>query len=106
MSPVIANAMNIAQSAPVQAPAQAANVTAAKKAAQDFEAVFISQMLAPMFEGISTDGPFGGGEGEGMFRSLMIDQYGKQMAAQGGIGLADHVTKALLKHQEAARVVQ
>ena len=32
-----------------------------------------------------TDGPFGGGQGEEMFRSLMIDEYGKQIEAQGGL---------------------
>ncbi len=101
MSPDIATAMTIARSAPIQAPGKTANVAAAKKAGQDFEAVFISQMLGQMFSGIQTDSMFGGGEGESMFRSLMIDEYGKQMAAQGGIGLADSVTKALLKHQEA-----
>jgi Rod binding domain-containing protein len=37
-----------------------------------------------------------------MFRSLMIDQYGKQMSAQGGIGLASTITAQLLKHQEVA----
>ncbi len=100
MSPDIASAMTIARSAPITAPAPTANVAAAKKAAQDFESVFISQMLGQMYEGISTDGPFGGGQGEAMFRSLMLDEYGKQVAAQGGIGIADAVTKELLRHQE------
>ncbi len=101
MSPDIANAMTMVRSAPINAPTATADVTKAKKAAQDFESVFISQMLGQMYEGISTDGPFGGGEGEAMFRSLMLDEYGKQIAAQGGIGIADAVTKELLKHQEA-----
>ena len=57
-----------------------------------------------MFDGISTDGPFGGGQGEAMFRSLMLDEYGKQIAAQGGIGLADAVTRELLKTQETVPV--
>jgi Rod binding domain-containing protein len=59
-------------------------------------------MLGQMFEGISTDGPFGGGQGEQMFRSLMMDAYGKEIAKQGGIGIANSVTRELLKHQEAA----
>jgi Rod binding domain-containing protein len=101
MSPDIANAMTLAQSAPVQAPQATANAAAAKKAAVEFESVFLSQMLGQMFEGISTDGPFGGGQGEAMFRSLMLDEYGKSIAAQGGIGLADSVTRQLLKQQEA-----
>lgn len=100
MSPDIANAMTIARTAPVQAPSETANATTAKKAAGDFESVFISQMLGQMFSGLATDGPFGGGEGEAMFRSLMLDEYGKQITSQGGIGLADAVTRQLLKHQE------
>jgi len=86
----------------VKAPSATANVGAATKAAKDFESVFISQFLGSMFSGISTDGPFGGGEGEEMFRSMMINEYGKSMQARGGFGLAEAVTKQLLSHQEAA----
>jgi hypothetical protein len=35
-----------------------------------------------------------------MFRSLMIDEYGKQIAAQGGLGLSGDITRELLKRQE------
>ena len=62
--------------------------------------MFVSQMLGQMFSGIPTDGPFGGGQGEEMFRSLMIDEYGKQIEAQGGLGLSDSVQRELLKMQE------
>ena len=99
----IAGATTLAQSAPVQTPHATTNVAAAKKAAKQFEGVMISQMLGSMFEGISTDGPFGGGQGEAMFRSLMLDEYGKQISNQGGFGLSDAITKSLLKHQEHAQ---
>ena len=69
-------------------------------AARDFEAVFISQMFEQMFEGVSTDGPMGGGSGERIFRSLMIQEIGRQMAGQGGMGLADNVKRELLALQE------
>lgn len=36
----------------------------ARAAAQDFEAFFLSKMAETMFEGISTDGMFGGGHAE------------------------------------------
>ncbi len=49
-----------------------------------------------MFEGIKTDGPFGGGYGESMFRSLMIEHYSKTIADQGGFGLADQVKREIL----------
>jgi peptidoglycan hydrolase FlgJ len=88
------------QQTPVNAPHATQNVAAARKAAQQFESVFVSEFLGQMFEGISTDGPFGGGQGEAMFRSLMLDEYGKQISAQGGFGLSAAVTRQLLQSQE------
>jgi Rod binding domain-containing protein len=70
------------------------------KAAEEFEAVFLSQMLSHMFEGVRTDGPFGGGKAEEMFRSFMVQEYGKVMAASGGVGLADMVKREMIRAQE------
>lgn len=72
-------------------------------AAQDFEAQFISTMTQSMFAGLKTDGPFGGGQGEDMFRSLLVDQYGTQIAKSGGVGIADTIYSEILKLQEAAK---
>jgi flagellar protein FlgJ len=88
---------------PVKAPAATGDAAAATKAAKDFESVFISQFLGTMFSGISTDGPFGGGEGEEMFRSMMVNEYAKSVETRGGFGLASAVTKQLLKQQEATQ---
>jgi peptidoglycan hydrolase FlgJ len=88
---------------PVQPPLDAKTAAQADKAAKDFEAVFINEMLGAMFQGISTDGPFGGGPGEEMFRSLMLDQYAKTIANQGGFGLADAVKRQLLHLQETSQ---
>jgi Rod binding domain-containing protein len=84
----------------VAPPQSTGNLSVAKKAASQFESVFLSQFLSSMFEGISTDGPFGGGQGEAMFRSLMLDEYGKQIEARGGIGLSSAITRQLLHAQE------
>ena len=91
------------QNAPVKAPTPTKDALAAAKAAQEFEAVFISQFLGSMFQGISTEGPFGGGPGEEIFRSLMLEQYGKSIAADGGFGLADSVKRQLIALQEGPR---
>jgi flagellar protein FlgJ len=73
----------------------------ATKAGRQFEAMFMSQMMTHMFEGIKTDGLFGGGSGEQMFRSLLIDEYGKMVANKGnGIGIGVAVQKMLLSQQE------
>ena len=73
-----------------------------RETAETFEASFLAQMLKPMFEGISTDGPFGGGEAEGTWRSFMIEAMAKQTVKAGGIGLADQVVAQMLKMQEQA----
>lgn len=68
--------------------------------AEDFEASFLSQMLKPMFEGLQTDGPFGGGSAETTWRSFLVDAMAKQTVKTGGIGLADRVVAEMLKTQE------
>lgn len=93
-------AMAMAQATPVPTPHSQATLAAAKKVAQQFESVFVSQFLGSMFDGVKTDGAFGGGPGEEMFRSLMLDEYGKQIVQRGGFGLSDAITKQLLAHQE------
>ena len=70
-----------------------------RETAERFEASFLAQMLKPMFEGISTDGPFGGGEAEGTWRSFMIDEMAKQTVRAGGIGLADTVVSEMIRMQ-------
>jgi len=86
-------------------PALSAAKTAkqADKAAKEFEAVFINEMLGSMYEGVKTDGPFGGGPAESIFRSMMLDQYAKTIAGQGGFGLADQVKREILRAQEQAK---
>ena len=73
------------------------------KAAQDFEAMAIGQLLAPMFNTVdSAKGKFGGGDGEAAWRPMLTDAMAKQMAAHGGLGLAVPVFRQMLMMQEAA----
>ena len=73
----------------------------ARQAAEDFEAVYLNTMFSQMFTGIDGDGPFGGGQALGVWRSFLTDEYAKSFAKQGGIGIASEVYKTLLAHQEA-----
>jgi flagellar protein FlgJ len=71
------------------------------QAAQNFEAMAIGQMLAPMFDTVDlSKTEFGGGHGEAAFRPMLIDAIGKQMAAHGGFGLAQPIYAAMLRAQE------
>lgn len=66
----------------------------------DFETMCLTNLLSPMFEGLSTDGPFGGGHAEETMRSFYVGAMAKQMAQRGGIGISDMMQSQLLKLQE------
>ena len=93
-------ALGAAQAKALPRVPQTQDIEKLRKTAQDFEAVFLSQMLKPMFEGIEAEAPFGGGPAEDMYRSLMVDEYGKSIAKSGGIGIADQVMGEMLRMQE------
>ncbi|MCL2469378.1 MAG: rod-binding protein [Alphaproteobacteria bacterium] len=71
-------------------------------AAREFEAVFFAQMLKPMFAGLKTDGPFGGGKGEDFMRDLLIQEYGKAMVRKDGFGLSPVIRDQMIQLQEIA----
>ena len=72
----------------------------AGKAAQDFEAVFLSQMLAPMWAGVGENNYMGGGSAEDTYHSMLVNEYGKLLSKTGGLGIADAVKREMLKMQE------
>lgn len=72
----------------------------AREASEEFEAMFVQQMVEQMWSGVETDGPFGGGNGEKIFRSLLNEEYSSKIVAGGGIGIADAVYREILKMQE------
>ncbi len=74
----------------------------AEQSAESFEAFFLTRMMESMFEGVSTDGVFGGGHAEKIYRSLLLDEYGKEMAKVGSVGVKDYVMQAILQMQEAS----
>ena len=72
-----------------------------RETAQDLEAVFLSEMLRPMFKDLDAVEPFGGGPGQQMYRDMQVDEYGKALARNGGVGLADSVLRQMIKMQES-----
>ena len=73
------------------------------KVAEDFEAFFAGEYFEQMFSGVQPDALTGGGDGEAMFRSLMLQEYGKAIAKQHKLGIADVVKRQLLQLQEEAQ---
>ena len=79
-----------------------ANTEQVRKAVEEFEAFFISQTFEQMYATVPVNETFGGGNAEKIFRSMLIDEYGKMTAKSGGIGLTDQIMTQLLQQQEAA----
>lgn len=74
-----------------------------RQTAEDFEASFLTQMLKPMFDSLSTEAPFGGGEAEGTWRGFLVEAMAKQTVKAGGIGLTDTIVAEMIKMQEQAQ---
>jgi flagellar protein FlgJ len=96
------NAVSSARSESAQRPTGAHTPTEARAAAEDFESMFLSQMLEAMFAQTGQDSAFGGGPGERAFQGLLHEEYAKVMAQSGGLGLVDRLTTEILRYQEAA----
>lgn len=74
-----------------------------EKVAVEFEAMFLSAMLQPMFDKLKTgSGLFGGGHGEDMFRPMLVDEYAKSMAKSGQVGIAKSIRDQMLRLQEVS----
>ena len=88
--------------ADAKAAATKARLEKTRTAAQDFEAVFLNTLFQQMFSGVG-QGPFSGGPAAGVWRSMLTDQYARTFAKAGGIGIADHVQRALMARQEVTQ---
>lgn len=71
----------------------------AKASSEDFEAMFLNSMFSQMTSGIKGEGPFGDTPGTGVWRSMLTDQYSKNFAKAGGIGISTDVYRTLILQQ-------
>ena len=71
------------------------------KAAEDFAAVALNELLKPMFDTVdNTKSMFSGGEAEQQFKPMMIAEVAKQIARSGGLGITEPVYQQMLRMQE------
>ncbi len=75
------------------------------RTAREFESVFLTEMLKPMFDGLDTNGLGGGGMGEEMFRPMLIQHYAEALSKSGGAGIADSLVRELMRMQANAETV-
>ena len=71
----------------------------AKASSQDFEAMFLNSMFSQMTSGLKGEGPFGDTQSTGVWRSMLTDQYSKNFAKAGGIGISTDVYRTLILQQ-------
>ncbi|WP_417482166.1 rod-binding protein [Maricaulis sp.] len=95
-------ALSASRSSGVTAQTAGTTPEAARAAAEDFESVFLAQMMEAMFAQVGENDPFGGGPGANAFRGMLNEEYAKVMAQSGGLGLSDRLTSEILRYQEAA----
>jgi Rod binding domain-containing protein len=87
----------ISSSLTAQQSVDAASVTSPtpeqQKAARDFEAIFLRQLMASLEKSGGLGGDTGGGQ---VFRSMMVSALADTASQGGGIGLSEVILKAML----------
>ncbi len=69
--------------------------------AEEFEAVFLAQVLQTLTDGIGGPGALGDGGNEA-WSAMLEEEYGRLISRSGGIGVADALLREMLKMQEVA----
>lgn len=77
-----------------------------RQAAEQFESFFIGQMLEHMHTDVDGQGLFGGGHAEDVWRSMLNQEYGKEIAKSSSLGIADSVMRSLIQAQSNATTGQ
>ncbi len=71
------------------------------KSAKAFEAMYMSEMMNYMFTDTDmSDSSFGGGAGEDMYKSLMVNEYANKFSQSGQAALAPTLEREMLRLQE------
>lgn len=70
------------------------------KVSRDFESLFIGMMLEHMFGDSVGEEAFGDKQSADVYKGMLTEQYGKEIADAGGIGIASYVRAELLRIQE------
>ncbi|WP_332692355.1 rod-binding protein [Bosea sp. (in: a-proteobacteria)] len=81
----------------------ASKAAKAKKAADEFETVFLENFTNSVMDSSETEGPLGeNGTGGGIYRSMLTQEYARNLQKAGGLGLSDQVLRDLIQVQAKA----
>lgn len=68
-----------------------------ERIAKDYESFAYSEWLKQMYEGVPVDPVYGGGKTEGIYRDLLLDEYGKEIVKNSKIGIHKNIAKEMKK---------
>ena len=86
--------------APMMASRQPVPVNPRTQAAlQEFESILIGEMVNMMFSTVPADELTGGGHAEEIYRSMMGQEMGREVARKGGLGLAPSLMNEVIRMQ-------
>jgi peptidoglycan hydrolase FlgJ len=74
---------------------KSADAEGLRKAAKEFEAVFMSQLLKQMRSTVHKEEMFNGGAGEEIFTEMLDEEFAQKMSAGQGAGIADMIYRQL-----------
>jgi flagellar protein FlgJ len=72
-----------------------------RETAQEFEALFLAQMLATVNQGLG-QGLTGEGSDADIYQDMFNQEVARLISRTGGIGVADAILREMLKMQEVA----
>ena len=95
--------MTVTQDPPIRGaePARQTATPEMRRAAEEFEGVFLAQVLRGLTQGLTGPGLLGNGDDD-PFAAMLQDEYAKLISRSGGVGVADAVLREMLAGQEAA----
>ena len=85
---------------PTTTPPQSLTKQRIEETAKEFEALVLSQLLAPLFNSVEAPSLLGGGgAGEDAYGALLQEEYAKAITDRGGFGIADQIKASLIDLQ-------
>ncbi len=66
-----------------------------REAAQEFESLFIAQVMKTMRGTVAQSGLMGSDSGQGIFREMLDQELSRQIAFAGGFGIGDMLYQQL-----------
>ena len=76
---------------------------ALKEACQEFEAIFIEQMLKSMRKTVPESGLMNGGMAEDVFEDMLYENYAEKMSKSASLGLSDMLYRQISQNHTLNR---